>query len=132
MYNPTQNLIFFHVLYSESKSDKYNPATSARALIQYNTIQYKRRKQRPQQKRQTKRPRAETGSDTKVQGQFCPKKKKRQTKGNRNKPPHIVLAPDASKLQSTLSSLTPTISDFTHRQVQHLAGAFLMRVLTIM
>jgi hypothetical protein len=62
MYNPTQNLILFHVLYSESKSDKYNP----------------------------------------------------------------------SKLHSSLSSLTPTISDFAHRQVQHLAGAFLTRVLTIM
>ena len=37
----------------------------------------------------------------------------------------------ASKLQSTLSSLTTTISDFASRQVQHLAGAFLMRVLTI-
>ena len=62
LYSPTQNLIVFHVLYSESKSDKYNP----------------------------------------------------------------------SKFQSTLSSLTPTTSDFAHRQVQHLAGAFLMRVLTIM
>ena len=40
----------------------------------------------------------------------------------------------ASKLQSTLGSLTTTItiiSDFASRQVQHLAGAFLMRVLTI-
>ena len=37
----------------------------------------------------------------------------------------------ASKLQSTLSSLTTTITDFASRQVQHLAGAFLMRVLTI-
>jgi hypothetical protein len=35
------------------------------------------------------------------------------------------------KLQSTLSSLTRTISDFARRQVQHLAGAFLTRVLTI-
>ena len=38
----------------------------------------------------------------------------------------------ASKLQSTLSSLTTTISDFASRQVQHLAGAILMRVLTLM
>ena len=37
----------------------------------------------------------------------------------------------ASKLQSTLSSLTPTIPLFASRQVQHLAGAFLTRVLTI-
>ena len=37
----------------------------------------------------------------------------------------------ASKLQSTLSSLTPTIAHFARRQVQHLAGAFLTRVLTI-
>ena len=37
----------------------------------------------------------------------------------------------ASKLQSTLGSLTTTISDFASRQVQHLAGAFLKRVLTI-
>ena len=37
----------------------------------------------------------------------------------------------ASKLQSTLSSLTTTFTDFASRQVQHLAGAFLMRVLTI-
>ena len=37
----------------------------------------------------------------------------------------------ASKLQSTLSSLTTTITDFASRQVQHLAGPFLMRVLTI-
>ena len=37
----------------------------------------------------------------------------------------------ASKLQSTLSSLTTTITDFASRQVQHLAGAFLKRVLTI-
>jgi hypothetical protein len=37
----------------------------------------------------------------------------------------------ASKLQSTLSSLTTTITDSASRQVQHLAGAFLMRVLTI-
>ena len=62
LFDPSQILIVFHVLYSEFKSDKYNP----------------------------------------------------------------------SKFQSTLSSLTPTISDFAHRQVQHLAGAFLMRVLTIM
>ncbi len=62
LYNPTQNLILLHVLYSESKSDKYKH----------------------------------------------------------------------SKLHSTLSSLTPTISDFAHRQVQHIAGAFLTRVLTIM
>ena len=26
LYNPTQKLILFHVLYSESKSDKYNPS----------------------------------------------------------------------------------------------------------
>ena len=37
----------------------------------------------------------------------------------------------ASKLQSTLSSLTTTITDFASRQVQHLAGAFLKRLLTI-
>ena len=37
----------------------------------------------------------------------------------------------ASKLQSTLSSLTTTSSDFASRQVQHLAGAFLKRVLTV-
>ena len=37
----------------------------------------------------------------------------------------------ASKLQSTLSSLTTAITDFASRQVQHLAGAFLKRVLTI-
>ena len=37
----------------------------------------------------------------------------------------------ASKLQSTLSSLTTTITDFASPQVHHLAGAFLMRVLTI-
>ena len=37
----------------------------------------------------------------------------------------------ASKLQSTLSSLRTTITDFATRQVQHLAGAFLKRVLTI-
>ena len=39
----------------------------------------------------------------------------------------------ASKLQSLLSSLrtTITITDFATRQVQHLAGAFLKRVLTI-
>ena len=39
----------------------------------------------------------------------------------------------ASKLQSTLlvSSLTTTITDFASRQVQHLAGAFLKRVFTI-
>jgi hypothetical protein len=61
LYNPTQNLIIFHVLYSESKSDKYK----------------------------------------------------------------------LSKLQSTLSLLTTTISDFASRQAQHLAGAFLKRVLTI-
>ena len=61
LYSPTQNSIVFHVLYSESKTDKYK----------------------------------------------------------------------ASKLQSTLSSLTTTISDFASRQVQHLAGAFLKRLLTI-
>ena len=61
LYHPTQNLILFHVLYSESKTDKYK----------------------------------------------------------------------ASKLQSTLSSLTTTITDFASRQVQHLAGALLKRVLTI-
>ncbi len=37
----------------------------------------------------------------------------------------------ASKLQSTLSSLRTTITDFATRQVHHLAGAFLKRVLTI-
>ena len=37
----------------------------------------------------------------------------------------------ASKFQSTLSSLTTTITDFASPQVHHLAGAFLMRVLTI-
>ena len=37
----------------------------------------------------------------------------------------------ASKLQSTLSSLTTTITDFASRQVQHLAGAFLKRVLPL-
>ncbi len=36
-----------------------------------------------------------------------------------------------SKLQSTLSSLTTTIYDFASRQGQHLAGAFLKRLLTI-
>ncbi len=36
-----------------------------------------------------------------------------------------------TKLQSTLSSLTTTITDFASRQVQHLAGAFLKRVLII-
>ena len=36
-----------------------------------------------------------------------------------------------SKLQSTLSSLTTTFNDFASRQGQHLAGAFLKRVLTI-
>ena len=36
----------------------------------------------------------------------------------------------ASKLQSTLSSLTTTSTDFASRQVQHLAGAFLKRLLT--
>jgi hypothetical protein len=61
--SPTQNSIVFHVLYSKSKTDKYN----------------------------------------------------------------------ASKLQSTLSSLTTTklITDFASRVVQHLAEAFLKRVLTI-
>jgi hypothetical protein len=34
-------------------------------------------------------------------------------------------------LQSTLSSLTTTITDFASRKVQHLAGAFLKRVLPI-
>ena len=62
LYNPTQISIVFHVLYSESKTDKYK----------------------------------------------------------------------ASKLQSTLSSLTSTSSDFASRQVQHLAGAFLKRVLIIL
>ena len=37
----------------------------------------------------------------------------------------------ASKFQSTLSSLTTTITDFASRQVRHLAGVFLKRVLTI-
>jgi hypothetical protein len=37
----------------------------------------------------------------------------------------------ASKLQSTLSSLTTTTTDFASPQVHHLAGAFLMRVLII-
>ncbi len=37
----------------------------------------------------------------------------------------------ATKLQSTLSSLTTTITDFASRQVQHLGGAFLKRVLII-
>ena len=37
-----------------------------------------------------------------------------------------------SKLQSTLSLLTTTITDFASRQGQHLAGAFLKRVLSIM
>jgi hypothetical protein len=36
-----------------------------------------------------------------------------------------------SKLQSTLTSLTTTIPDFASRQVQHLAGPFLMRVFTL-
>jgi hypothetical protein len=63
LYSPTQNLIVFHALYSESKTDKYKP----------------------------------------------------------------------SKLQSTCSSLTTTITitDFASRQVQHLAGALLKRVFTI-
>ena len=61
LFSPTQNSIVFHVLYSESKTEKYK----------------------------------------------------------------------ASKLQSTLSSLTTTSSDFASRQVQHLAGAFLKRVLII-
>ena len=61
LYNPTQNVIVFHVLYSKSKTDKYK----------------------------------------------------------------------ASKLQSTLSSLTTTITGFASRQVHHLAGAFLKRVLTV-
>ncbi len=61
LHNPTQNLIVFHVLYSDSKTDKYKP----------------------------------------------------------------------SKLQSTCSSLTTTITDLASLQVQHLAGAFLKRVLTI-
>ena len=56
-FSPTQNLIVFHVLYSESKTGKYK----------------------------------------------------------------------ASKLQSTLSSLTTTITDFASRKVLHLAGAFLKR-----
>ena len=60
-FSPSQNLIVFHVLYSESKTGKYK----------------------------------------------------------------------ASKLQSTLSSLTTTITDSASLQVQHLAGPFLMRVLTI-
>jgi hypothetical protein len=62
LYSPTQNLIVFHVLYSKSKTDKYN----------------------------------------------------------------------ASKLQSTLSSLTTTITEFASPKVLHLAGAILMRVLTLM
>jgi hypothetical protein len=61
LYNPTQNSIVFHALYSKFKTDKYKD----------------------------------------------------------------------SELQSTLSSLTTTITDFATRQVQHLAGAFLKRVLTI-
>ncbi len=36
-----------------------------------------------------------------------------------------------SKLQSTLSSLITTVTDFASSQVQHLAGEFLKRVLTI-
>ncbi len=56
LYSPTQNLNLFHVLYSESKTDKYK----------------------------------------------------------------------AFKLQSTLNSLTTTITDFPSRQVQLLAGAFLL------
>ncbi len=61
LHNPTQNLIVFDVLYSDSKTDKYKP----------------------------------------------------------------------SKLQATCTSLTTTITDFARRQVLHLAGAFLRRVLTI-
>jgi hypothetical protein len=61
LHSPTQNLIVFHALYSDSKTDKYK----------------------------------------------------------------------LSKLQSTCSSLTTTITDFASRQVKHLAGAFLKRVLTI-
>ncbi len=38
----------------------------------------------------------------------------------------------ASKLQSTLSSLITTITDFASPKVLHLAGAILKRVLTIM
>ena len=60
-YSPTQNLIVFHVLYSESKTDKYK----------------------------------------------------------------------ASKLQSTLSSLITTFSDYASSQVEYLAGELLKRVLTI-
>ena len=37
----------------------------------------------------------------------------------------------ASKLQSTLSSLTTTITDLASPHVHHLAGAFLKRVLTL-
>ena len=37
----------------------------------------------------------------------------------------------ASKFQSTLSSLTTTITDFASPKVLHLAGAILNRVLTI-
>ncbi len=37
----------------------------------------------------------------------------------------------ASKLQSILSSLTTTITDFASPKVHHMAGAFLKRVLTI-
>jgi hypothetical protein len=37
----------------------------------------------------------------------------------------------ASKLQPTLSSPTTTITDFATGQVQHLTGAFLKRVFTI-
>ncbi len=62
LYSPTQNVIVFRTLYSESKTDKYKP----------------------------------------------------------------------SKLQSTLSSLTTTTTYFASRHVQHLAGGFLKRVLTIM
>ena len=62
LYSPTQNLILFHVLYSKSKTDKYN----------------------------------------------------------------------AYKLQSILSSLTTTITNFGSRKVKLLAGAFLTRVLTLM
>ena len=36
-----------------------------------------------------------------------------------------------SKLQSTLSSLITTFTDFASSQVQYLAGEFLKRVLTI-
>jgi hypothetical protein len=61
LYNPTQNSIVFHALYSKSKTDKYK----------------------------------------------------------------------ASKLQSTLSSPTTTITGLATGQVQHLVGAFLKRVFTI-